>query len=99
MSRYPKTPGVCIADQKRSDVGESTSDESLEEERKRVNEITPLLFASMKGEMDLVLDRLLVDGLDVNQSQGDGWTALHYSVNSSHQDVINLLAVWWVLPA
>lgn len=67
---------------------------SVEEEKKKTDEITPLLFASMKGKKDEVLDKLLVDGLNVNQSQGDGWTALHYSANAGHQDVINLLAVW-----
>jgi hypothetical protein len=96
MSRYPKTPHGRHESQGQR-VGHYDWDGTVEDARTGKDAVTPLLFASMKGKKDDVLDNLLVNGLNVNQSQGDGWTALHYSVNAGHQDVINLLALWCAL--
>lgn len=48
---------------------------------------TPLMLASLKGEMDLV--KALIDkSADVNKP---GWTPLHYACTNGHVEVIRLL--------
>ena len=48
---------------------------------------TPLMLASLKGEIELV-NALIAKSADVNKP---GWTPLHYAATSGHVEVMRLL--------
>jgi ankyrin repeat protein len=51
---------------------------------------TPLMFASAKGEVEMV-EFLLEKGGDAKASNASGQTALHFAAQSGHRPVVELL--------
>jgi len=49
---------------------------------------TPLMMASLQGELDMV--KLMVDGMEAEVNK-TGWTALHYAATTGHNDVVKYL--------
>jgi ankyrin repeat protein len=54
------------------------------------NGMTPLLWASNKGNVD-VASMLLGRGADTSCRNADGWTALHWACHSGHLAVVEAL--------
>jgi uncharacterized protein len=50
----------------------------------------PVADAAMRGDKD-TLRTLLKQGADVNQSQGDGMTALHWAATSGNMEIVEML--------
>ncbi|CAL8088501.1 unnamed protein product [Calicophoron daubneyi] len=53
-------------------------------------DFTPLLFACYHGHLRLV-ETLLDRGSDINATDQNGWTALHWAAQRCHADIVELL--------
>lgn len=82
-------PGLYVALQEGSMKVASVLLESpkLKAESRNASDESPLMMASLKGQLDVV-KRLIALDADVNKP---GWTPLHYAATNGHTDVIRLL--------
>ena len=83
------TQFVCLLDLPLKNKGSIVSPEKLTEKN-----VHDLLTAAKKGETDYVRTLLTKINININVSDQDGMTALHYACRSGNPDTVSLLIDW-----